>query len=90
MASRRAVKRTPGYEPVMGNPDPHFERPPPTDGQITHYPHTNGTVCDFKPVPTDAGAYDPVAPTCPTCAKWLAAAKAQTRARHPWIKPEEI
>jgi hypothetical protein len=89
MAARKAARNL-GYEPAKGFPDPAI--PPadpavPVSGQYTHYPHSNGAVCNAYPVPTDAGAYDPVDPTCPLCAKWLKAATAQTYARHPWLAP---
>jgi hypothetical protein len=80
MASRKV---RPGYEPAKGFPDPEAP-PPPRTGQLTHYPHTMGAVCNVRPVPTNAGSYDPISPSCPACANWLRAAKAQTRAAHPW------
>jgi hypothetical protein len=53
----------------------------PARGFFTHYPQTQGTVCNAYPAPTLASHYDPVAPDCPTCARWLADVKASTAAR---------
>lgn len=83
----KATKKTrPGFEPAKGFPDP--ENPPEVVGRYTHFPHSNGAVCNTRPVPTNAGDYDPVNPTCPWCAKWLASAKAVTRARYPWSQEQ--
>jgi hypothetical protein len=79
MASRK--KPTPGYEPAKGHVDPEYV--PPTTTSVTHYPHGQGPVCGYKPTPTHAQDYDNVTPTCPPCAKWLAAAKMNTAARFP-------
>jgi hypothetical protein len=70
----------PGYEPAMGRPDP--DAPAPIAKQLTHYPHSNGAVCGVYPAPSHARYYDPVNPTCPTCAKWYAAAKESTERRY--------
>ena len=84
---RRAVAppQRPGYEPAKGFPDPQAPPPPtyPAIGYYTHEPHSNGAACGVYPPPNDAKFYDPVAPTCPKCAAYLAAKQAVTRARHP-------
>ena len=76
MASRK------GFEPAFGNADPtddvntrNLKKAP-----ITHLAAGGGagTVCGMQPVPTDANAYDPADPSCPTCSKYLAATTAHT------------
>lgn len=76
----KPIARAPGYEPAKGFPDPNAPKPPPVPpvGYHTHLPAGNGPVCGFRPTPTDAKFYDPVDPTCPPCAAWLAAAKRNT------------
>ena len=83
-----ARKVRPGYEPAKGFPDPEAPAPTPRGTQVTHYPHSMGAVCNVRPVPTNAGSYDPINPTCEKCAAWLRSAKQQTRAAHPWAKIE--
>jgi hypothetical protein len=85
MKQAKPQRRTPGYEPARGFPDPNFKAPPATrdTGAITHLPQSNGTVCNLLPPPTDASAYDPIAPTCPPCANYLKETKKVTAARHP-------
>ena len=85
MASRRAPRA--GFNPALGHVDPQTPHAQSVaDTQITHYPHLNGAVCNFRPVPTDPASYDANDPTCEKCAAWLKAAKANTAARHPWTK----
>lgn len=85
MGRARPVPVRPGYEPAKGFPDPLAAPPPtyPAAGYYTHLPHSNGPVCGQWPPPTDAKMYDPVAPNCPKCAAWLAAATAVTKVRYP-------
>lgn len=86
MASKK--KTRPGYEPARGQPDPDDAAPGAFPiGHLTHFPASNGPVCGLKPTPTQAADYDPAEPTCPTCAKWLAATRAHTAARYPWTQP---
>jgi hypothetical protein len=73
----------PGYEPAQGRPDPSYQPPPtPAAGYYTHMPHPSGTVCGVFPTPSNAAHYDPIAPTCPICADWLAAVQRMTAARY--------
>lgn len=84
MASKRANAPHPGHEPAMGRPDPNAPRPANT-GRLTHYPHSNGTVCGKRL--TKAADYDTVAPTCTTCAQWLKSTQDFTRRKHPGAFP---
>ena len=84
MAATKRVTR-PGFEPAKGFPDPAEPKVNLT-GMQTHYPATHGPVCNYKPTPTDAGAYDINDPSCPACAKWLSAARQNTAAMYPWTK----
>lgn len=79
-----APRRTPGFEPAKGFPDPAFVREdaPKPGGAITHYPHRNGPACGATPIPTSAAAYSPTAPTCPWCRDYLAAVKKVTAEQH--------
>jgi len=85
MATKR--KAVPGHEPLKGFPDPTDPKglaaPRPRSLNDTHYPHAQGPVCNLRPTPTKASAYDSENPTCPTCAQWLQAARKVTAARHP-------
>lgn len=85
MARKKAeLPARPGFEPAKGNPDPEYKPPPvPHErGFHTHLPHSNGPVCGLYPPPQDAKFYDPVDPSCPACANYLAATKRVTQARH--------
>lgn len=86
MATRNphAQKRTPGYEPAKGFPDPNFQREPAPKpgGAVTHYPHRNGPACGATPVPTSAASYSHTAPTCNWCAQYLADVKKVTAEQH--------
>lgn len=64
----------------MGRPDPNAPKPANT-GRLTHFPHSNGTICGKKL--TKAADYDTVAPTCPQCAQWKKATDDFTRRKHP-------
>lgn len=83
-------ERRPGYEPAKGFADPDVTPGAgPRDGRVTHYVNGggNGTICNRRPVPTLAADYDNEDPSCPECANWLAAARRNTAARHPWSAP---
>lgn len=83
-------RKEPGFEPALGRADPTEEQPsvPPPPGYETHFPARNGAVCGK--VFTHAKYYDPIAPTCAWCARWLAASKAVTAAHHAPILPPPI
>ncbi len=80
MASTRRTAPT-GHEPVKGFPDP--AQPRRAVARVTHYPHTNGAVCNVRPAPTSASSYSLTDPTCPKCRAWFESAKEQTAQRHP-------
>lgn len=89
MAAARNVpapRRTPGYEPARGFPDPNFKREPeapPAEGKVTHLPHRNGPACGATPVPTSAADYSPTHPTCAWCANYLKETQKATAAMYP-------
>ena len=79
MARKKTETRTPGHEPLLsGRPDPI---PPVVADTKTHMPAGGGqgTVCGVRPTPTHASEYSATAPTCPFCARYLAAAQESTR-----------
>lgn len=57
---QRAAK--PGYNPAAGRAEPGEGR---SDGNFTHSPHRNGTVCGLAI--TDASAYTVDEPSCSDC-----------------------
>lgn len=75
------AKAPTGHEPAKGFPNPREVIIPAT--QATHRVNPNGgTICNIRPIPISAAAYDDENPTCPTCAAWLKAVRAHTYAQY--------
>jgi hypothetical protein len=67
---QRAAKA--GYDPARGRPEPGVGA---VDGNFTHTPHRNGTVCGEAI--TDAASYTVDEPTCPDCLRYYSAIQRQ-------------
>lgn len=79
MAAAKKTTSDPGVESDVGSADEPRPAPPPRD-YPTHFPSRNGAACGV--VMTHAKYYDPIAPTCPWCAKYVADVKRITEARY--------